>query len=251
MNVRGLSNFKKRRSVFAWCRKQSANIIFLQETHSTSDKEKQWKAEWGAPLEFAHGSSNSRGVGILLRNGFDCVIKRKFIDPAGRYIGIETQINDESYFLLNVCGPNNDNQAAQFYWKLQSMLKSEDLVYEDKIIVGGDFNCPLNPVLDKRGGLLITRKQVECIEELQKICNLHDIWRIKNPNTRSYTWSQKSPFIFCRLVYWLISDALQDRVKDVDIKAAIKTDHSAIVLHLQDLEEVKRGPGIWKMNTRY
>ena len=31
--------------------------------------------------------------------------------------------------------------------------------------------------------------------------------------------------------------------------AAIKTDHSAIVLHLQDVEETTRGPGYWKMNT--
>ena len=42
LNVRGLSNFKKRRAVFTWCRKQKASIIFLQETHSTIDKERQW-----------------------------------------------------------------------------------------------------------------------------------------------------------------------------------------------------------------
>ena len=36
-----LSNFKKRRSIFAWSRKQNENILFLQETHSTRDKEKQ------------------------------------------------------------------------------------------------------------------------------------------------------------------------------------------------------------------
>ena len=65
-NVRGLSNIKKR-AIFAWCRKQNANIIFLQETHSTGNNEKQWKAEWGAPLELAHESSNSRGVAILFR----------------------------------------------------------------------------------------------------------------------------------------------------------------------------------------
>ena len=57
-------------------------------------------------------SENVRG----LSNFKNCVVKITFIDPAGRYIGIETQINDESYFLLNVYGPNNDNQAAQFYW---------------------------------------------------------------------------------------------------------------------------------------
>ena len=87
LNVRGLSNFKKQRSIFAWCRKPNANIIFLQETHSTHEKEKQWKSEWGAPLELAHGSSNARGVAILLQNGFDCKIKQKFVHPSGRYIG--------------------------------------------------------------------------------------------------------------------------------------------------------------------
>ena len=122
LNVRGLSNFKKRRAIFAWCRKQNANIIFLQETHSTHDKEKQWKAEWGAPLELAHGSSNARGVAILLRNGFNCKIKQKIVDSMGRYLGVEAEINDENYFLLNVYEPNNDNQAAKYYDHLLSKV---------------------------------------------------------------------------------------------------------------------------------
>ena len=79
--------------------------------------------------------------------------------------------------------------------------------------------------------------------------NLHEVWRVKNPQTKSFIWSQKSPFVFCRLDYWLISNSLQDLIKDVDIIAAIRTDHSAILLHLQELEECKRGPGFWKMNT--
>ena len=75
---------------------------------------------------------------------------------------------------------------------------------------------------------------------------LNNVWHLKNPQTKSFTWSQKSPFIFCRLDYWLISNSLQDLIKDVDIIAAIRTGHSAILLHLQKLE---RGPGFWKMNT--
>ena len=55
LNVRGLSNFRKRRAISAWCRKQNAHIIFLQETHSTVNSEKQWKVEWGAPLELHMG----------------------------------------------------------------------------------------------------------------------------------------------------------------------------------------------------
>ena len=54
---------------------------------------------------------------------------------------------------------------------------------------------------------------------------------------------------FCRLDYWLISDKLNDLVTQVDIQASIKTDHSSIILELEDVKEGPRGPGFWKLNT--
>ena len=42
-----------------------------------------------------------------------------------------------------------------------TVLKKEDQTYEDRIIIGGDFNFPSNPSLDKMGGLLTTRKKIE------------------------------------------------------------------------------------------
>ena len=178
--------------------KQKASIIFLQEMHSTKDKEKQWKVEWGAPIEFAHWSSNARGCAILLCNGFDCKIKRKIVDPMGRYIGIKAEIKDENYLLFNGYAPNNDSQSAKFYEHIVNVLKKEDQIYEDSIRIGGDLNCPFNPSLDKMGGLLTTRKKiVHQIENMQNIFNVHDVWWIKQPSQKSFTWSQKSPFIFC------------------------------------------------------
>lgn len=51
---------------------------------------------------------------------------------------------------------------------------------DDNIVVGGDFNCPLNPTLDKKGGILIPRQHViNLIENVQNEFSLHDIWRIK------------------------------------------------------------------------
>lgn len=118
-----------------------------------------------------------------------------------------------------------------------------------KGIIGGDFNCPLNPVYDKKGGNLNQRKSVvECIDCLQNELDLVDIWRIKNPNTKSYTWSQKFPTIFCRLDYWLISNNLYDLVKSTDIIPAIRTDHDAITLDIEELETELQGSGYWKMN---
>ena len=161
LNVRGLSNFKKRRAVFTWCRKQKASIIFLQDTHSTKDKEKQWKVEWGAPIEFAHGSSNARGAAILLCNGFDCKIKRKIVDPMGRYIGIKAEIKDENYLLFNVYAPNNDSQSAKFYEHIVNVLKKEDQIYEDRIIIVVSPNAPMRKSFGKHslpGGLNLLRK---------------------------------------------------------------------------------------------
>ena len=77
--------------------------------------------------------------------------------------------------------------------------------------MGGDFNCPLNPSIDKKGGLLNVRKAViSTIGNLQEELDLVDIWRVKNPEEKSFTWSQNLLIIFCRLDYWLISNALQD-----------------------------------------
>ena len=90
---------------------------------------------------------------------------------------------------------------------------------------------------------------INSIENIQNEFSLHDIWRIKNPNTRSYTWSKSSPFIFCRLDYWLISDNLNDSVTQVDVVASIKTDHSSIILELENIKESRKGPGFWKLNT--
>jgi len=58
----------------------------------------------------------------------------------------------------------------------------------ENIIMGGDLICPINPIIDKRGGNLILRQAIiNTIEMLQSELDLHDIWRVKNPTNRSYT----------------------------------------------------------------
>ena len=87
------------------------------------------------------------------------------------------------------------------------------------------------------------RSVIAAIEQIQSELDVHNIWRIKNPTTRSYTWSQSEPLIFSRLDDWLISNSLSDNVSSVDIIPAIKTDHSAIVIVFQDLGNKAKGIG--------
>ena len=108
LNVRGISNFRKRRAIFTWCWKRKADFIFLQKTHSKIDTEIYWTNEWGAETVMSHGSSNSCGVAILLRKGVDCVIHTKILDPLGHYIILKAAIKDKIYVLINIYAPNND-----------------------------------------------------------------------------------------------------------------------------------------------
>jgi len=171
-------------------------------------------------------------------------------DSSGRLLLFKALIKEENYTTANIYGPNTDAEAVQFYHKLSKLLRTNDFGNEENIIMGGDFNCPLNINLDKKGGIQIPRRHVvKSIEEIQDDFSLHDIRRIKNPNQQSFTWGRCSPFVFCRLDYWLISEKLHDFVTNVDILPSIKSDHSAVFLELEEIKENSRGPGYWKLNT--
>ena len=163
LNVKGLSNFKKRRTMFTWCRKRKAYIIFLQETHSTIKTDTQWKNEWGADIITSHGSSNARGVSILIKNGFDCTIHQKILDPLGCFIIFKADIKDKTYVLINVYAPNKDKDIISFFNNLLATLQEENLDSEDNIIIGGNFNCPLKPEIDKKRRHNYSKKISYCL----------------------------------------------------------------------------------------
>ena len=150
LNVRGLSNFKKRRAIFSWCRKQKADLIFLQETHSSKEREGQWIKEWGAQILFSHGSTNARGVAVLITNNLDIKIQTNQTDSTGRLVLIKAVIKEETYAIANIYGPNKDDDAVKFYHNLSNLLRTNDFGDKENIIMGGDFNCPLNITLDKK-----------------------------------------------------------------------------------------------------
>ena len=180
LNVRGINNFRKRRTIFTWCRKQKVDVIFLQETHSTKDNELLWIRKMGRSFFFcSHRVNNSRGVAILIRNNFDCSVEEIVTYADGRYIMLNVLLKGERTILVNIYGPNRDNKLVDFYHSVLKSIKINDFDTEN-IIMGGYFNCPLNPILDKRGENLMPRQSViNSIERLQWELDLRDIWRIK------------------------------------------------------------------------
>ena len=78
---------------------------------------------------------------------------------------------------------------------------------------------------------------MRCVEDMIIEHDLVDICRIRNPTNTRFTWRQKSPLIQRRLDYWLISNDLQEDIESVEIISAIRSDHSAITLSVNGLEE--------------
>ena len=161
----------------------------------------------------------------------------------GAFYYFQSSVDDKVYVLINIYALNKDEDSIHFSKKLHTLLQTENLDSEENIIVGGDFNCP-----GKRGGIMMPRKSAEnSIECLQSEVDLVDIWRVKNPQTKSFTWTQKSPVVLCRLDFWLISNNLCDFVNSTDIIPATRTGHSAINLNLGEIEvERQKDPACGK-----
>ena len=75
------------------------------------------------------------------------------------------------------------------------------------------------------------------------------MWRIKHPEKKQYTWhSNQSPFVHCRLDYFLVSENILNILKSCVIKPGFKTDHSMVSLTL-DNQQGEKGPGYFKLNN--
>ena len=203
LNVRGIRTFEKRKCIFNWLLKQKADIFFLQETYSTKDIENQWRKQWRGDLFFSHGSSYSRGVLILVRENLDFKVKSIHVDDLGRFIILDTLIQDSPFLLVNIYAPTKSTEHCQFFEEVDAHIGKSINQSEVHIIAGGDFNATFDPDLDCSGGRPSVK---DCIKNLNNIMlknDLSDIWRIQNPLTKRYTWRQKHPLIQRRLDFWL------------------------------------------------
>ena len=109
-NVRGINNFIKRQKLFTWFKKSKADIIFIQETYSSEENEKQCINEWGGHITFSHGTKHSKGSAILIKKGRDISIVDAENDLAGRYNYLELDVEGTHVKILNIYAPNHENQ---------------------------------------------------------------------------------------------------------------------------------------------
>ena len=57
----------KKRKLFTWLKAHRCDVALLQETHCTDATQQILAREWGGESFFSNGTSDSRGVCILVR----------------------------------------------------------------------------------------------------------------------------------------------------------------------------------------
>ena len=151
-------------------------------------------------------------------------------------------VDETNFVLVNIYNPNTETEQVTTLLDLGRMLKTIKDFSDKNIVLAGDFNFFFDTSLDSYGGKpTLKKKFIATFIKLKEKFDLCDIWRIRNPKTKRYTFRQKhvSGLIQRRLDYFYISNSMQVSVKNTDVLASLLTDHLPITFSYCKNEESK------------
>ena len=150
LNVRGLWNQVKRRSLFSYVKNQKSNFVLSSGNFSREDDEKIRSAKWGGQIIFPYGSEHSRGVCMLLSINSGFSLGTMHTDRNRRYIIAKGNIGDKQLFVTIIYSPNKGTEQELFIRSLgANLILKTDIM---KIIITGNWNGSLFPNLAAFGG---------------------------------------------------------------------------------------------------
>lgn len=171
----------------------------LQETHLTDSEHQNLKKQWPGQVFFSSFTSQSRGVVILIDKNIPFQMESVDKDKSGRYIIIRGMIALQRITLVNVYRP--EMEGADFIHNI--FFKCACPIAE--LIIGGDFNVVLDPVLDRSSSKVSSLSQVaKALKYELSSFNLIDIWRFKNKTKKEYSFYSHRHNNYSRIDYFFV-----------------------------------------------
>ena len=118
--------------------------------------------------------------------------------------------------------------------------------------MAADFKLLSDSKLDAQGANpTMKKKSLAKLTELKESCDLCDIWRVRNLESRKITFTLQlsSGFIQQRLDYIFISVTLQELVTTTEILTPVLTNHSPVIYSLSKENDYRRSKGFWKFKS--
>ena len=251
LNVNGLNDATKRKTILNYLNNEKYDFCLLQETHLTEKNAKKLHA-WPGSFFHAAGKTNSAGVAILTK------IKRLKpvdiqTDDGGRYIVIQCSIDGHLVTICNLYAPSGGAQEKQiqrkFFFEKVRQILSKYTNSSNHIIMAGDFNTTLHP-LDRTPP---PKQTFRCKSNLALMalitsCHLVDVWRKTNPTNTDFTYMSNTNS-FTRIDRIYISKSLLPKIIQTKHKPNIFSDHHNSPIIQLAMQDHKRGPGIWILNN--
>jgi len=243
-NCAGLSVTTRRKAIFDYLPKLDAQIICLQETHSTALDEHKWAVEWGNPYALFHSNkTNDRSNGVaFLINYPDISLTNWHGDQHGRVVTADFKASLRKLHITNIYAPQSGyskRERTLFFDSLYSYVHSPH-----PTILAGDFNCVENPALD-RNPPANRQDFTTPLRELRETLGLQDTLRAAYGDVRLFTrrhanvQSRIDRFYACSKITPLSEQALP----------GLASDHDIVVIETNTVITPKHGKGRWKNNT--
>ena len=158
-------------------------------------------------------------------------VKKKLSDKKGRVLILDTRIDGSDFLLINIYNTNTEKEQVSVLNELTTILSNFQNTLNHNFIFGGNFNIFFDATLDAKGGTpTLKSRSINKLIELNRMLDLRDVCRIRNPKKCKYTFKQKhlSGIIQRRLDCIFISQNLQEYAKKSDVLSALSTDHSPV-----------------------
>uniref|UniRef100_A0A8C6SQK6 exodeoxyribonuclease III n=1 Tax=Neogobius melanostomus TaxID=47308 RepID=A0A8C6SQK6_9GOBI len=244
-NVNGVKS--KKDEIIPRLKELDKDIYLIQETRSSRTELNLLSIE-NYQTHHAHYTNpktgrSQRGVAILIKKEIPFTFNSKERDSEGRYLIVRGEYGGAELTLVNIYAPASRKDRPKFFKNIFEKLKGST-----NIIMGGDFNLVMDRFMDSAN----TDKQRKprsnaLIKDYMETCDLCDIWRQRNPDSKEYTCRSVS-----RIDYFLISKSLREHVTGCEILEIKISDHYPVVLKLCGpdvflikLPRLRDGGGAW------
>uniref|UniRef100_A0A3B3YI25 Reverse transcriptase domain-containing protein n=1 Tax=Poecilia mexicana TaxID=48701 RepID=A0A3B3YI25_9TELE len=226
-NVNGINTPIKQRKVLNYLKREQIHIALLQETHLDSIEHLKLAQGGFGQVFFSSFSSRSRGTAILISRHLpfkptDCIK-----DEGGRYVIVRGVLYGEEIAILNIYFP--PGHPGDFMITAFTKLVNLNI---NNSFVGGDFNCHLNPIMDKspQGSLGLLRQAKTLIalcEELDYV----DVWRTQHMVNKEFTFFSKVHSCYTRIDYFFVPNSILSSIMSSSIGNIVISDHAAVLIN--------------------
>ena len=270
VNVNGLSDPVKRRTLFKRLLQMLVDVAVLCETHSTSDVQvRGWVQDgagpgrpWQGHACWTHGAERSRGVAVLLDSK---VVQGQptvsYQGGEGRLLGVTfTGVTGTKWEVLGVYAPvEPPSRDAFFAGPFTAACAAKDPAA--MLLVAGDFNC-VTSVQDLQVPATQQPAQNSRLQggpallQVMQTAALGDVWRVQHPTQQGFTRTTHTnppggqPVVTRgRTTRWLVEETVTGQGWGVDcchLHGELPGDHAAVSLKLTPGDSPLWGSGVWR-----